>query len=127
MAVEQIKSRNRMLKDKKIVVYKQTRKDVNHQILYTYKPIHPGSLWAYVRQLSTSEVYWGGGLWTQDTMVFGVNWRQDVITLSHYIKYKGLFYTITRVDTYEGYKDTIKIYAVQMKIQPKSEEILPYE
>lgn len=128
MAVEQIKSRNKMLKDKKIIIYEAV--DVTkpgRQPTYKWRPIHPGGLWAYVRQLSTEELYRSKAEWTQDTMVFGINWRPDIITLSHGIGYKGEFYKIVRVDTYEDYKDTIKLYGTQRLTRLKDDEFLPYE
>jgi hypothetical protein len=33
--------------------------------------------------------------------------------------YKGVFYNITRVDTFEGYKEDLKLYAAQLATQPK--------
>jgi len=43
-------------------------------------------------------------------MIFEINWRDD-ITPKNWIVYKGKEYNITRIDDYEGYKDTLRIYA----------------
>jgi len=40
---------------------------------------------------------------------FVINWRNDVTT-AHIIRYKGVLYDITRVDTFEGYKNDLTLY-----------------
>lgn len=118
----------RNLKDKKIAIYAETSiSKPGYKPEYGYKPIHPGRLWAYVRQLSQKELSYASGKYTPETTLFEINWRSDLITLKHFIEYKGLFYEIKRVDTYEGYKDTIKITASESLTQPDPEKILPYE
>jgi len=42
------------------------------------------------------------------------------------IEYKGVFYDITRVDTFEGYKEDLKLFAALLATQPKPSEILPF-
>lgn len=115
------------LKDKKVIIYEQVNaaKPGGAPVM-KYKPIHPGRLWAYVRQLSTKELEPASGEWTQDTMRFVINWRSDVITLDHYVEYRGIFYEIMRVDTYEGYKDEIRITGDQLGSQPQPSDTLPY-
>ena len=45
-----------------------------------------------------------------EQVLFTVNYRPD-ITIVHVIRYKGLLYDITRVDTFEGYKADLSLYA----------------
>ena len=41
---------------------------------------------------------------------FVINWRDD-ITTAHVVRYNGVDYDIMRVDTFEGYKNDLTIYA----------------
>lgn len=117
------------LKDKKIIIYKpESYQDSIGQYIQKWKPIHPGNLWAYVRQLSQSEFYSAGAAQVQEERFFVINWRNDVNT-SMNILYKGKWYMITRVDPYEDYKGDLQIYvkeAISGHI-PNDEDILPYE
>ena len=107
-----------VLKDKKIIIYKKaTVKDAAGFSTAKYTPIHAGRLWAYVRQLSANEFYAAKAVQQTEEMLFSINWRADV-SQDCYIEYRGAFYNITRVDTFEGYKDDLKVYAVRMGTQP---------
>lgn len=122
---------NRNLKDKKIIIYQQinTGKPGGIPVL-GYKPIHPGKLWAYVRQLSEKELYYSSGKYTQETMIFEINWRNmrpNIIRLEPCIEYRGIFYEVRRIDTFEGYKDFLKITASELLKQPDPENIYPYD
>lgn len=76
----------------------------------SWAPIHEGTLWAYVRQLSAKEYYSAMAAQSSEEMLFIINWRDD-ITSANMIKFKGRYYNIKRIDTYEGYKQDLKIYA----------------
>lgn len=122
------KNRNKMLKDKKIIIYERvTIRVPGEQLKFKYKPTHPNKLWAYVRQISTREMAAAMQVFTLDTMIFAINWRPDIITLDNIVYYKGIYYSVVRVDTYEGYKDTIKLYVNEISQPPKENEMLPYE
>ena len=75
-----------------------------------WSPIHDGNLWAYVRQLSQSEYYAAKQVQIEEEMLFVINWRSD-ITESMMIRYKELYYNIKRIDTFEGYKNDLQVYA----------------
>lgn len=99
------------LKDKKIEILAPT--DVSQpgdMPNYTWAPIHTGKLWAYIRQLSANEHYAAMQVQANEEMLFVINWREDV-TSANVIRYKDKYYNIKRVDTYEGYKQDIQIYA----------------
>jgi len=115
------------LKDKKIILYRaeHTTDKEGFATAAKYKPIHPGRLWAYVRQLSASEFYASQALQRSEEMLFVVNWRGDVAA-DCYIEYRGVFYNVTRVDTFEGYKEDLKVYAARLLSQPKPEDIVEY-
>ena len=118
-----IKSK-RNLKDKKIIIYKkQTIKDNAGFASTVYKPIHPGRLWAYVRQLSASEYYASMALQQKEEMIYTINWRSDVTAGECFIEYKGVFYDVKRVDTFEGYKEDLKLYTLQMVSQPGAGDV----
>jgi hypothetical protein len=52
-------------------------------------------------------------------MPFTINYCADVTAAETFISYKGVFYNITRVDTFDGYKDDLKLYAARLATQPK--------
>lgn len=117
------------IKDKKIIIYKSvlTEDEIGNQV-EKWRPIHPGSLWAYYRQLSATEFFASATTNYQETALFAVNWRND-ISADMQILYKGKWYIITRIDDYEGYKDSLKVY-VKSAIGgyiPNDEDVLPYE
>ena len=70
--------------------------------------------------------YASQALQQKEDMFFTVNWRNDISAADCFIGYKGIIYDITRIDTFEGYKDDLKLYALMLATQPKSGEILPY-
>lgn len=117
------------LKDKKIKVYRKTTGPNEVGIPTTqYKPIHPGTLWAYFRQLSGREVFEAKAVQVTEEVLFVVNWHQLItpdMTTALYIEYKGRWYNITRIDPFEDYKNDIQIYA-QLGKRPTADTIVPY-
>ena len=107
------------LKDKKIILYKKSVvKDSEGFSTAKYAPIHSGRLWAYVRQLSASEFFAARAVQQIEEMLFTVNWRNDISAADCFIEYKGVFYNVTRVDTFEGYKQDLRVYAALLATQP---------
>ncbi|MBU4440107.1 MAG: phage head closure protein [Firmicutes bacterium] len=99
------------LKDKKIEIYASTVISTPGKApKYSWAPIHEGKLWAYVRQLSASEHFMAMQVKAKEEMLFVINWRSD-ISSTNVIKYRDKFYDIKRVDSFEGYKQDIQIYA----------------
>lgn len=99
------------LKDKKIEILGVTETSLPGDMpTISWALIHEGTLWAYIRQLSAKEYYSAMTAQSSEEMIFIINWRDD-ITSANMIKYKGRYYNIKRVDTYEGYKQDLKIYA----------------
>lgn len=102
----------KQLKDKKIqilgVIVTSQPGDMPTE---SWAPIHTGTLWAYVRQLSAKEYYSAMAIQAGEEMLFVINWRDDIKSTGNMIKYKGRYYDIKRIDTYEGYKQDLKIYA----------------
>ena len=119
-------AKGNVLKDKKITIYKKvmTEDEWGNQRV-SYQPIHPGKLWAYVRQLSATEYFAAAAVQNKEEMLFTVNWRPD-ITPQMYIEYKGVWYDIKRVDTFEGYKENLHLYASQTIRPPSENSIIPY-
>lgn len=106
-------ARKHLLKDKKIsiIAYRELGRDEYNDPIHEWGAIENGeNIWAYVRQLSGREIFAAAQVQAEEEMLFVVNWRDNVDT-SCQIEYKGLKYDITRIDTYEGYKDDLKIYA----------------
>ena len=119
-------AKGNVLKDKKITIYKKVigEGDMGDQIV-AYQPIHRGKLWAYVRQLSAKEYFAAAAVQNKEEMLFTVNWRAD-ITPQMYVEYKGVWYDIQRVDTFEGYKENLHLYASQTLRPPGASDIIPY-
>lgn len=116
------------LKDKKIIIYKEENgEDASGFPVNGYKPIHPGKLWAYTRQLSAKEFYASAQVNVNEERLFIINWLNvnplDAEYL--YILYNGLWYKITRIDTYEDYKKDLRIYA-KAGSEDAPGELLPY-
>ena len=98
------------LKDKKIEILAPTYEtDPEGFQTESLTPIAP-PLWAYFRQLSGKEVYAAMSVQSTEEVQFVINWRDD-ITTRHIVRYKGVDYDITRVDTFEGYKQDLTLYA----------------
>lgn len=115
------------LKDKKIILYRAEHIKDNEGFSTTkYTPIHPGRLWAYVRQLSAAEFMAAHAVHQTEEMIFVVNWRPD-LDPDCFIEYKGVFYNVTRVDTFEGYKEDLRVYAARLAIQPGAGDVVEWQ
>ena len=105
------------LKDKKIEIYKKEyiTDDIGNQT-EEWVNLTPTPIWAYFRQLSGTER--AGAAISEmpiEEIMFKVNYRTDLTTY-HVIKFKGIYYEITRIDPFEGYKEDISIYC---KLPPR--------
>ena len=115
------------LKDKKIILYRAEHfKDEAGFSTAKYMPLHPGRLWAYVRQLSAREFWAARAVQQSEEMLFVINWRRDVDTHC-FIEHGGVFYNVTRVDTFEGYMEDLRVYAARAATQPGKGEIKAWE
>ena len=126
----QSKASRYKLKDKKITIYRrESSTNSNGFPAYGYKPIHPGKLWAYFRQIGGSQYYAAKQMQIEEEAMFCVNWRED-LTLDAavvlFIEYNGTWYSIQRVDTFEGYKSDICLYSNSLKYEVDPEEVLLY-
>ena len=76
----------------------------------------PGAIniWAYFRHLSGREFFAAKAVNSKEEVLFEINWRNDLETYMR-VLYKGKQYYITRIDTFEGYKNDIKIYAYTLE------------
>lgn len=122
----------RRLKDKKIKIYRYTHEGRDKDGYVTsagYTPIHAGSLWSYIRQTSGKEYYAAMAQQVTEEILFVVNWRED-LTMDQvrwlYVEYNGRWYDVQRIDTYEGYKREIQIFAKSMPQRPPTSAIKPY-
>ena len=97
------------LKDKKIEILQQvTVKDNEGFSTTTLDPIAP-PLWGYFQQLSGKEVFAAATTNYKEEIRFVINHRTD-LTTAHAVRYNGILYDITRIDTFEGYKEDITLY-----------------
>jgi SPP1 family predicted phage head-tail adaptor len=114
MATQSKVSRQR-LKDKKIMFYGETTvEDEDGYSSTTTGALFPAPLWACVRQLSQQEQFEAMRVSVTEDILFVVGWNSTIATLTpgqSYIKYGGKAFEITRIDTFEGYKEDLQIYA----------------
>lgn len=97
------------LKDKKIeILAVQSVINENGYAVETLQPICP-PVWAYFRHLSGKEYYAANAEQVQEEALFQINWRAGLST-AHVIRFKGVLWDITRVDTFEGYKGDLTLY-----------------
>jgi SPP1 family predicted phage head-tail adaptor len=100
------------LKDKKIEILSvQTSKDADGFSSEQLTPIAP-PLWAYFRQLSGAEMHVNSATVPTEDVQFVINWRGD-ITTRHIIRFRGMLYDITRIDTFEGYREDLTVYGAR--------------
>ena len=98
------------LKDKKIEILAVTHtQDPEGYSIETLTPISP-PMWAYFRQLSGKEVYAAMSVQATEEVLFIIGYRTG-ITTAHIVRFRGVDYDITRVDTFEGYKQDLTLYA----------------
>lgn len=97
------------LKDKKIeILAVQSVINENGYAVETLKLICP-PVWAYFRHLSGKEIFAANAINAQEEVLFTINWRDDV-SPAHVVRYKGKLWDVTRMDTFEGYKEDISLY-----------------
>lgn len=68
-----------------------------------------GTVWAYFRYLSGKEVFAAATVNYKEEGLFRINHRKD-ITAAHVVRYKGVPYDITRVDTSRINKEDLTLY-----------------
>ena len=101
------------LKDKKIELLRQvhTRDEMG---ITTTTLESMGTVWAYFRHLSGKEVFAAATVNYKEEVLFQVNYRTD-LTTANAIQYNGRLYNITRIDTFEGYKQDLTLYCTLKK------------
>ena len=96
------------LKDKKIELLKQVHtRDEQGFTKTTLEPV--ATVWAYFRHLSGKEVFAAATTNYKEEVLFQISYRAD-ITTAHIIHFHGVQYEITRIDTFEGYKEDLTLY-----------------
>lgn len=102
------------LKDKKIEILKPVTVIDSEGFSETMLQPIDGPLWAYFRQLSGKEVFAAATVNYKEEVLFQVNYRTD-LTMANVIRYNGKLYNITRIDTFEGYKQDLTLYCTLKK------------
>lgn len=97
------------LKDKKIELLQQVTTRDDEGFSTTTLESVGSPVWAYFRQLSGKEVFAAATTNYKEEVLFVVNYRTD-LTTAHVVRYKGILYDITRIDTFEGYKEDLTLY-----------------
>ncbi len=97
------------LKDKKIEILAETSVINENGYPETVLQAICPPVWAYFRHLSGKEIFAANAVNVQEEVLFTINWREDV-TPAHVVRYKGMLWDVTRVDTFEGYKQDISLY-----------------
>ena len=96
------------LKDKEIELLRQmhTRDEMG---ITTTTLESMGTVWAYFRHLCGKEVFAAATVNYKEEMSFQVNYRTD-LTTACVVRYRGILYDITRIDTFDGYKEDLNLY-----------------
>lgn len=125
----------RILKDKRIeVLYKVAGRDSAGFDINGYMPIidtPDGKQWGYFRSLGGS-LYWAAAATQVKADVMAVVAYSDFLARFRwiekiYIRYGGRLYQATRIDTFEGYKRDLTIYAQLVNTtDAASLDMLPY-
>ncbi len=97
------------LKDKKIEILAETSVINENGYPETVLQAICPPVWAYFRHLSGKEIFAANAVNVQEEVLFTINWRDDV-TPAHVVRYKGMLWDVTRVDTFEGYKADLTLY-----------------
>lgn len=63
----------------------------------------------YLTSRQVKEVFAAATTNYKEEVLFVVNYRTD-LTTAHAVRYKGILYDITRIDTFEGYKEDLTLY-----------------
>lgn len=77
------------------------------------EPVCP-PVWAYFRHLSGREDHAANAEQVQEEALFQINRRAGLST-AHVIRFKGMLWDITRVDTVEGYREDMTLYCKRRK------------
>lgn len=115
-------------KDKKAQIYVKQKGVQNEwgDWLDAYRPIAQNELWCYTKQLSQEQRYIASCLSQNEVRLFVFNYLADV-KLYDLLKYKGEWYSITRVDHTDDYNTETFIYVDNLGNRgPDDDEILPY-
>lgn len=103
-------AKSKQLRDKKIDIIKNItgRDEYGEPIDETQ--IIANNIWTYYRQASSDEFYAAATANYKVEAIFGIKHRKDI---DHTCKvvFRGETYEISRIDDYEGYVDTLRIYA----------------
>ena len=96
-------------------VFREEPKYVPNGNGYTTKVTEPVALnvWAYFRQLSGKEIFAAAAYRYDEEVLFTINYRAG-LTTACYVEYGGVKYSVTRIDTFEGYKQDITLYCKRM-------------
>ena len=101
------------LKDKKIELLRQVH--TRDEMGFTKTTLESiGTVWAYFRHLSGKEVFAAATVNYKEEVQFQINYRTD-LTTANMVRYNGTLYNITRIDTFEGYKEDLTLYCVAKK------------
>ena len=76
---------------------------------YAYMPLSASPLWCYASQLSQDLVYQAAHWGNNEIRFFVFNYHKGV-DIDQMVQYRGLWYTITRVDTADDYNGDMFIY-----------------
>lgn len=106
------------LKDKKAMIYQstQTRTSIGDYTEY-WTPVAPSLLWCYTKQVSEDLRLRAMAVNTDETRLFVFNYRSSVKP-GNLVKYKDVWYEVTRVDTDDDYNTDMYVYVKNLLFTP---------
>ena len=110
------------LKDKKIELLRQVH--TRDEMGFAKNTLESmGMVWAYFRHLSGKEVFAAATVNYKEEVLFQINYRTD-LTTANMVRYNRTLYNITRIDTFEGYKEDLTLYCVAKKMKSRNHDII---
>lgn len=104
-----MKAAGNRLKDKKIELF-VTKEYVNEMHQTVQKLVSIGKVWAYYRHYGAKEFIEAQKAQINEELYFEINWRNDLTVNKTWVKYKNKVFKVVRIDDYEGYKTSLRIY-----------------
>ena len=121
-----MKQTQHKLKDKKAMIYKNTKINNAGDWSMKWQPISASPLWCFTQNLSGSILYNPLVIENEETRQFVFNYLPN-IEQGYYILYRDKWYEVTRVNSTADYNDEIFVYVKNVFSNPSQNDILSFE
>ena len=120
------------LKDKKATIYTRLPGYKDANAVYhkgSVMPITPAPVWCYARQQTQGLKFAAGIAFLNDESRLFIFCNNPHIKPNCFVLYRGTWYTIQRVDTYDDYNGDMFVYVDETGVgdKPKDAELIAYD